>query len=287
MYFLLQIISLILSDIIGDPLSLIASGPTIENTDDPLLPMAIIEKYNIKNTLPLNAVKLLEDSEKQEKSQDENFDFVNNFIIGNNTIALKAAENIASEFQYDVIIMTSKLCGIASNVGCKIVKLVDAALQQNDNEAIKISEDLKIENEKVKDFLKHAKQLEEKCKGLCLLFGGETTVEVIGKGIGGRNQELALASAVELSNKKLKYDVVLLSAGTDGIDGPTDAAGAIATPFIVDAAQHEGKNAVSYLVDNNSYNFYHSLNNGLWHVKIGHTGTNVMDIILVLIKRKE
>lgn len=279
--FLFQVISLILSDIIGDPIGLIASGPTVKNSDDPSLPISILEKYKVKDILPISAVKLLESISKENDLKDEKLDFVSNFIIGNNMMALNAAASKASELGYTPFIMTNKLCGLANYVGKRIVHLVDASFLQEVDKVMHICEELNIDKESGTAVLEEIKNLKSG-KYLCLLFGGETTVEVKGKGIGGRNQELALAASMEL--RKKASSIVILSAGTDGIDGPTDAAGAIATPFIVDISKKEGIDAGTFLYDNNSYTFYDSLQNGSWHVKIGHTGTNVMDIIIVLIK---
>lgn len=196
-------------------------------------------------------------------------------------MALTAAASKAEELGYIPLIMTNKLCGLANYVGKRIVQLVDASLLQEVDKVINICEELNVDKQRGTAVLEEIKKLKSG-KYLCLLFGGETTVEVKGKGIGGRNQELALAASIELCKKK--SNIVVLSAGTDGIDGPTDAAGAIATPFIADISKKKGIDAESFLYDNNSYTFYDSLQNGLWHVKIGHTGTNVMDIIIVLIK---
>ena len=118
----------------------------------------------------------------------------------------------------------------------------------------------------------------------CLLFGGETTVAVKGGGIGGRNQELALAFALEIDGEK---GVTLLSAGTDGIDGPTDAAGAIANGNTASRARALGIDPARYLIDNDSYTFfkrYDSLSGEQNQVITGPTGTNVMDIQILLIR---
>lgn len=252
----------------------------MKNTDDPTLPLSILQKYKVKDILPKSAVKLIEVTPPENRMMADNFDFVNNYVIGNNTMALNAAAEKATVLGYKSIIMTSKLNGIASKVGVKIVQLVDASLLQDGDEVIHICEELNIEKEKGSMLLEATKST----KGICLLFGGETTVEVKGKGIGGRNQELALAGSLKLC--KRNSNVVMLSAGTDGIDGPTDAAGAIATRFLVEIAKKEGMDVEDFLNDNDSYNFYNKLHNGTWHVKIGHTGTNVMDIIVVLIKNE-
>lgn len=276
-------VSLILSDIIGDPIDLIASGPTVQNCDDPKLALSIIEKYNIKNIIPQHAVQLLENNLTDDDSK-ESFDFVTNFVIGNNSVALKAAAERAAELQYQPIILTNKLCGLAADVAEKIVQLVGSVLSKDSYSVIETCKELNIEKEKGVTLLNKVKNLQTNT-GLCLLLGGETTVEIKGDGKGGRNQELALAAALELHKRKLKSDIVLLSAGTDGIDGPTDAAGAIATASVVDMANKQGLDAQSFLDNNDSYVFYDSVCSGSWHVKIGHTGTNVMDVIIVLIKQ--
>lgn len=279
----MQVVSLILSDIIGDPIDLIASGPTVKNSDDYHLPISIVEKYKIKDLIPSSVLQLLERN-PTENVEEQGFKDVDNFIIGNNTVALNAAAGKATELQYNTIIMTNKLCGLATNVAKNIIQLIDAAFLDDCETVFNMCNELNIEKEKGGLLLDKIKILEDNA-GLCMLFGGETTVEIKGTGVGGRNQELALTASLELYNRKLKKKFVLLSAGTDGIDGPTDAAGAIATPFIVDTANKEGINAEKLLHNNDSYGFYNSVSNGSWHVKIGHTGTNVMDVIIVLVKK--
>ena len=123
---------------------------------------------------------------------------------------------------------------------------------------------------------------------LCLISGGETIVKVKGKGKGGRNQELALSAALFLhSLQKISNDsgqISFLSAGTDGIDGPTDVAGAIIDNYTIEHAEKQGLNATQHLENNDSYNFFLRFNDGVNFVKTGHTGTNVMDIQLLLIQ---
>ncbi|KFM75700.1 Glycerate kinase, partial [Stegodyphus mimosarum] len=277
------VVSLILSDIIGDPLDFIASAPTVENTDDPTLPMNIIVKYNLKNHLPTSAIRLLQQIPDEVKSGSKKcFDYVNNYIIGNNMIALKAAFSEAEQQQYIPFIITNLLQGTARNIGEKLIICMEAALRQNTDTVFKICNEIELQPELVLDAIA---QLKNSKKGICLLFGGETTVEVRGKGVGGRNQELALAAALQLYHKQSEYCITLLSAGTDGIDGPTPAAGAIATKDVIATANKEGTDAIQFLNENDSYTFFSQVGKGQWLIKSGHTGTNVMDIIIILISR--
>jgi glycerate-2-kinase len=119
----------------------------------------------------------------------------------------------------------------------------------------------------------------------CLLFGGETTVTVRGKGTGGRNQELALAFALEIAGVR---GITLLSAGTDGTDGPTDAAGAVVDGETAEKARRAGFHPETYLGDNDSYTFFRRLDAAAGshsHVKTGPTGTNVMDMMIMVVER--
>ncbi|KAF8767843.1 Glycerate kinase like protein [Argiope bruennichi] len=275
-----KVISLILSDIIGDPIGMIASGPTVQNSDNPSLPLSIIEKYNLIQDLPKTAIQILTEAANQ-KQINESFSHVSNFVLGNNETALKAAAEKATDLEYQTLIVTNRLSGTASIIGTKLISLVMSAVdKRNLNEIIN---ELKLPSHTQEMISEAIFQLKTYGKKLCLLFGGETTVEVKGTGLGGRNQELSLSAALELYNRKPQNSIILLSAGTDGIDGPTCAAGAIASVSLIEEAKSKGLNPSSYLLNNDSYNFYSQMNDGWWLVKTGHTGTNVMDIIIILI----
>lgn len=115
-------------------------------------------------------------------------------------------------------------------------------------------------------------------KPACIISGGETTVRITGKGLGGRNQEFVLASAFEIAGMD---ETVILSCGTDGTDGPTDAAGALADGFTIQRAERLGMHPRDYLRNNDSYHFFEKLND---LIKTGPTNTNVMDVRLVLVR---
>ncbi|CAL1267582.1 unnamed protein product [Larinioides sclopetarius] len=275
-----KVISLILSDIIGDPIGMIASGPTVLNSDNLSYPLSIIEKYNLTHELPKAAIQILTEA-ANESEMDDSFSNVSNFILGNNETALQAAAEKANDLKYQSIILTNKLRGIASIIGRKLISLIIAAVNKKClDENIK---ELELSSHIKETMLEATSQLQSNGKKICLLFGGETTVEVKGSGLGGRNQELSLSAALELYTQKPQNDIILLSAGTDGIDGPTCAAGAIASITLIEEAKRKGLNPSSYLLNNDSYTFYSEVNNEWWLVKTGHTGTNVMDIVIILI----
>ncbi|GIY61162.1 glycerate kinase [Caerostris extrusa] len=274
-----KVISLILSDIIGDPIGMIASGPTVQNSDSPSLALSIIEKYDIVNQLPKSAMQILKNASNNNEIK-ENFSHVNNFIIGNNETALLAASHTANDLNYQSIILSNKLKGIASTTGKNLISLVTAVMQNKVQLCGEIIKKLELPSYS-KDILLN-NLLQDQKKKYLFAFGGETTVEVHGSGIGGRNQELSLAAALELHVQK-HCNIVLLSAGTDGIDGPTCAAGAIASTSLMEEALKKGLDPHSFLLNNNSYTFYSQVNDGQYLIKTGHTGTNVMDIIVILI----
>ena len=128
---------------------------------------------------------------------------------------------------------------------------------------------------------------------LCLISGGEPVVNVRGTGIGGRNQELALAFAVEAGRiisprLRQEYEIGFLSAGTDGIDGPTDAAGAIVdASTLMEAAASQHLDPLAFLAENDSYTFFDKFNDGQSLIRCGHTGTNVMDVHAITIRKRE
>ena len=247
--------SFIISDVPGDDLSVIASGPTVADNSSFADVKNIVEKYALINQLPASILKHINDGVKgwvneTPKPGDTIFKQVQNKIIGNNSIALQAAEKKAKEFGYHIALVDGNMKGDAATIGNKII-----------NRCEKYSGG----------------------KPACMLFGGETTVKVTGKGKGGRNQQLALSALVQLAQKEdsnLNHQLTLLSAGTDGTDGPTDAAGAITDKEILRLTLEKRLEAPRYLDDNDAYHFFEQTG-GL--IKTGATQTNVMDLVVVLI----
>ncbi|MFA3781789.1 glycerate kinase [Melioribacteraceae bacterium 4301-Me] len=240
-------INLVLSDIIGDPIELIAGGPTVALTEQKLDALEIIKKYNLLGQIPVSIKKLLENSTNQNASNISNK--VYNYIIGNNETAINSAKQKAIELGYEIIIAKNKVEGEARNVGINFAQLIKENIT--------------------------SKSLSNKPK--CFLYGGETTVTVKGNGKGGRNQEFVLSALIEMRNTDSPF--IIASTGTDGIDGPTDAAGAFVDQLILKKMEEKKLNPIDYLYNNDAYTFFSQVG-GL--IKIGPTGTNVMDIAVGL-----
>jgi len=249
-----KIVSLILSDVIGDPLEAIASGPTAPDPTTFADAISILRKYNVENEIPEKIYRVLQEgfyNKRPEtlKVSDKVFRNTSNFIIGNNSLALKTAKEKAEFFGYETKIISNKIDGDVNDVADYIVEMT-MDLKKNSPD--------------------------KKC---CLLFSGEPTVKVSGTGSGGRNQHLALLSAKLLGGMQ---GITFLSGGTDGTDGPTDAAGAVIDQFTLPNARDLGLDIEKYLNDFDSYNFFKK-EGGL--IITGPTQTNVMDLMVVLINQ--
>nr|CAD7394099.1 unnamed protein product [Timema cristinae] len=280
-----QVISLILSDVVGDPLDLIASGPTVANTDQVLDALNIINKYSLLNKIPesvISNIKVTSTSNDDSCNEVNNFDHVQNNIIGNNSIAVNNVAKVAQQNGYSSVILSTRVEGLVSNVAIKYANLANEIclnISGKQNRLVQYFEETIKEYKFVDNVLTNLQTQISKfsqSKGLCLVAGGETTVILKGNGKGGRNQELALTFAKALYEMKEthphmdEFNIFLLSCGTDGIDGPTDAA----------VGSHLKPNEC--LNNNDSYSFYSKFSNGDDLVTIGHTGTNVMDVHILV-----
>jgi len=248
------VLSFILSDVVGDPLDVIGSGPTVPDTSTFEEAWEILKKYDlIKEISPSIKEHLLAGKEgkvvETPKPGDAAFEKVTNNLIGSNILALHAAEKEASSLGFHTLILSSSIVG-------------------ETREAARFHAAL------VKEVISSGNPLP---RPACIISGGETTVTMKGHGRGGRNQEFALAGAIEISGLK---QVVLLSGGTDGTDGPTDAAGAIADDTTFKRANSMGLDPKAYLDHNNAYPFFQSLGDLLI---TGPTHTNVMDVRILLV----
>ncbi|XP_048001572.1 glycerate kinase [Leguminivora glycinivorella] len=282
-----QVVSLILSDIVGDPLDLIASAPTVENKDDLSVALNIIKKYNLVHDLPMSLKTVLSEDKEQKIFPKDN---VKNYLIGTNKLSINAALEEARNLNYLALPLSNIVTGNVREVAksyaglAKLVcYLVDGKMSLNEAKAQIGSPNIPGLN---LDILNQLVEVTD--KDICLVLGGEITVEVKGTGKGGRNQQLALEFSTlihEIKDELNKFEIYLLSAGTDGIDGPTDAAGAIGYSNLVADATKENLDINNYLDNNDSYNFYKAFKSGELHVITGHTNTNVMDIHLMIIKR--
>ena len=248
------VITLILSDVVGDPLNVIASGPTVADESTFSDCIDIIQRYGIESKLPQAVHRRLFTGAKGEvdetpKMDDPVWEKVQNIVVGNNRMALEAAAKKADGLGYQTLILTSQLQGEA-----KEVAQVVAAMGR--------------------EIAHHQTPLTPPA---CMLLGGETTVTLTGTGQGGRNQELALAAALALEGTQKTY---LLSAGSDGTDGPTVAAGAFADGQTCMRARKKGLDPYEFLAQNDSYAFFKPLGDLLI---TGPTRTNVMDLVILLV----
>ena len=249
------VLTLILSDVVGDPLDVIASGPTVPDHtsfDDCL---GIVERYGLGNQLAPNVMARLEAGAAGQVPDtpevgDPLFERVHNVLVGNNDQAVASAAECAERLGYRPCVLSTRIEG-------------------ETREAAKVHAAIALEAQR------SGRPLEPPA---CIISGGETTVTIRGSGKGGRNQEFALAAGLELAGSR---GILACSVGTDGIDGPTDAAGAWADGGTVERAARAGLDAVAHLENNDAYPFFRALDD---LVITGPTDTNVMDLRLFLIR---
>ncbi|MFZ5518268.1 MAG: glycerate kinase type-2 family protein [Candidatus Zhuqueibacterota bacterium] len=250
------LVTLILSDVIGDPLDSIASGPTVADRSTFQECQAILEKYRLAGKIPKAVESHLRNGAAGQipdtpKEGDPAFSRTHNFIIGSNWEAVQSAQRCAESLGYRTFVLSTFIEGETKDVA-----RVHAA----------IAKEIKKTGNPV-------------AAPACVISGGETTVTLRGDGLGGRNQEFVLAAAMDIKGME---NVVVLSAGTDGTDGPTDAAGAIADGETIVRSESMGLKALEYLQRNDSYTYFNILGD---LIKTGPTNTNVMDIRLLLVRK--
>ena len=284
-----NVLTLVLSDVVGDPLDFIASGPTVPNKDPPTAALQIVNHYGLESSLPASALALLK--EEPASLSPEVFQRVTNTIIGSNRLVLDQLTEDARSEGLEAVVLTAELVGEARQVGSNMARL---ALMLVGIDKRKQEEEEVIASLGLNGLMReNGLDLRWDGKGLAVLCGGETTVKVRGKGRGGRNQEMVLAFHLAMQGqqevlRRKGVQVQFLSAGTDGLDGPTDAAGAVwsstAPPadICIQAKQClEENNRCQKFKDSMltvilpSYEFWRQVG-GL--VMTGHTGTNVMDL---------
>ncbi len=235
-----QIKTIVLSDIIGDPMDMIASGPAYQDTSTSLEALNILEKYHIQVTEEARKIIAMETPRDIRN--------VETYITGNVKKLCLAAKSTAEKLGYETVILSDSVTDEAKKVG---VELGALATKHYDAE-----------------------------KSKAFIMGGETVVYLSGLGKGGRNQEVALSGAFGIQGLE---NTAIFSVGSDGTDGPTDVAGGYCDGNTVDTLLKQGIDVELELQNNNSY-FVLQHCNGL--VKTGPTGTNVNDLMVVLIKKK-
>ena len=246
-----QVLALVISDVVGDDLSVIASGPTVPDETTYGDAIKVLESFKLWQAIPESVRHHLEQGQQGHRPETPSAEAdcyarVQTVLLGSNQIALEAMRAEARKRGYHTEIVAHDAVGEAREVGRNAVR-----------KAMTLAAG----------------------RSACLLWGGETTVTVTGTGRGGRNQEVALAAALALEGNDRPF--VLLSGGTDGIDGPTPAAGAWVTPQTASDARAQGDDPAAFLAENDAYTFF-SQNTGL--LVPGPTHTNVMDVLLVLVR---
>jgi len=246
---------LVISDVIDDDLSVIGSGPLYFDPSSYEQCREILEHAAIWDTVPAGVRSAIMKGLKGDipETPKKQKDSIRHYLLGTNRIALGQARQAAEGAGLNSYILTSSLAGEAREVAKDLVSLA-------------------------RNVSNHKKPYKPP---VCLLFGGETTVTVRGKGTGGRNQELALAALAEIGRQD---NILLLSGGTDGIDGNSSAAGAIADSDFFMEGSGQGLSIERFLEDNNANAFFQAVG-GL--LETGPTGTNVMDITLLIIDKEE
>ncbi|MFX1519440.1 MAG: glycerate kinase [Promethearchaeota archaeon] len=245
------LISLILSDVVGDPLDSIASGPTAPDETYYKDAIEILRLYKLWDDTSETIKRRLNDglAQKIPETPKKKPLSCHNIIIGSNFIACAAAKRRAEELGLNSIILTSSLEGESRHIGIAFAAIA-------------------------KEIHTHGHPLPKPC---AIIAGGETTVTVTGTGKGGRNQEVSLGAAINLGEKL--EGIAFGSIGTDGIDGPTDAAGALIDSSTILRARKLGANPLESLKNNDAYHFFQNLNDLIF---TGPTGTNVMDLLIII-----
>ncbi len=250
-----EVVNLMLSDVVGDHPDIIASGPFTPDPSTYRQALAILEKYQLRDipeaiqTHLQNGLKgAVSETPKPEATE---FERVHNFIVGSNIMALEAALEEAQQRGYNPLILSSMIQGETRDIA-------------------------RAHGAIAKEIVKTGHPI---AAPACIISGGETTVTLKGKGRGGRNQEFCLAAALDIQESPPR--VVVLSGGTDGDDGPTDAAGAIVDPLTVQRGMEMDISAQDHLDNNDAYSFFEKTDDLLI---TGPTGTNVMDVRLVLVR---
>jgi glycerate 2-kinase len=249
-----EVVSLILSDVVGSPLDVIASGPTVPDSSTFAEAYGIVERYGLLDELPPSIVQHLRQGKEGSisetpKAGDPIFSKTHNLIIASNEVAAQAATGKAESLGFYTLLLSTFVEGEAREVAHVFSAVAKEILHSG----------------------------QPVPRPACVVAGGETTVTISGRGKGGRNQELALAAAIQIEDLE---EVMIVALATDGTDGPTDAAGAIADGSTLRRAGDKGLSARDYLADNDSYHFFEALED---LIITGPTNTNVNDLTFVFV----
>jgi glycerate-2-kinase len=249
-----RVISLLLSDVVGDDVGVIASGPTAPDSTTFEDAIEVLRRYSLWELVPSSVKEVLFNGEKGEipetpKASDPVFEEVSNIVIGNNGLACASAVDELRRHGLQTVFLSSYVEGQAKDLGLMLGATAIEMVSSGNPVATPAG----------------------------IVLGGETTVTVTGEGKGGRNQEIALGAALKLNGLN---NTVLVSFSTDGVDGPTDAAGALADGSTVQRGRERGMDAKAFLKENDSYSFFSRLGD---LVLTGPTGTNVNDLSILVV----
>jgi glycerate-2-kinase len=255
-----RVFNLIVSDVVGNDLESIASGPTWYDSTTYDQAWGVLEKYDLLTEVPEAICRVLEEGwqgkrEETLKKGDRVLERVSSVIIGDNLKAIYAAKEAVRRRGLEAVVLTSEDSGEAKEVARNYLER----------------------------FLEFARKAQEQKRAFCLLAGGELTVTVRGSGTGGRNTEFVLATLVEIMKREAelqRLDWLVMSLATDGRDGPTDSAGAFISPESLHQVREKKLRPERYLENNDSYGFFQEIGGLLF---TGPTGTNVMDLRLFLL----
>jgi glycerate 2-kinase len=247
------VINLVLSDVVGDPLDVIASGPTVADSTTFGDAQMVLVKYGLWTESLSCIQKIISGKngfiDETPKADDQSFERVHNFILANNRTACLAATKYLKSQGLKTLLLTCTAEGEAKCIGGLLSSITnEIALSGNPSDT-----------------------------PVAIVLGGETTVKVSGNGLGGRNQELVLSAVLKLRGSR---PMVIASIATDGVDGPTDAAGAIVDSTTYLEAEKLNLNSEEYLRDNDSYHYFLELDDLIF---TGQTGTNVNDISIIVV----
>jgi glycerate 2-kinase len=249
-----EVVSLILSDVVGNPLDVIASGPTVPDSSTFDQAYGTVERYGLLDELPSSVVQHLSQGKKgiipeTPKDGDRIFAKTYNLVIASNEVAARAAIDKAEVVGFSTMLLSTFVEGEAREVAHIFSAIAREILHSG----------------------------QPVSRPACVVTGGETTVTIRGEGMGGRNQELALAAAIQIEGLD---EAMIVTLATDGTDGPTDAAGAIADGSTLRRAREKGLSATEYLTNNDSYHFFEALGD---LIITGPTNTNVNDLTFVFV----
>ncbi|XP_006876112.1 PREDICTED: glycerate kinase [Chrysochloris asiatica] len=287
-----QVVSLILSDVVGDPVEVIASGPTVASAHNVQDCLHILNRYGLRAALP-RSVKTVLARADSDPHGPHTCGHVLNVIIGSNLLALAEAQRQAEALGFRAVVLSAAMQGdvksvaqfyglLARVVGACLTPLGAGASAEEHIELHRLAAELHVPDLQLEKALEAVTGAQGP---VCLMVGGEPTVQLQGSGRGGRNQELALRVGVELGQQPLgPVEALFLSGATDGQDGPTEAAGAWVTSELASQAAAEGLDVTTFLDQNDSHTFFCRLRGGEHLLYTGLTGTNVMDAHLLLLR---